>query len=136
ARKQFRDELGLPESAFMVIACGTYLLRKGMDWFVDVARKTLSQHADNKDIHFIWIGHGEDHSFSLYYYCNWDLLQYRVQDNVHFIGERVDLNPYFQGADLFLLTSRQDPFPCVVQNAMAAGLAVIAFDGAGGAPEL
>jgi glycosyltransferase involved in cell wall biosynthesis len=136
ARKSLREELGLPESAFLVISCGMYHLRKGTDWFVDVARKTLENCVRKDDVHFVWLGHGEDHSFTLFYYCKWDLRQYQIERNVHFIGERTNLNDYFLGADVFLMMSRQDPFPCVAQNAMAAGLPVIAFDGTGGVPEL
>ncbi len=39
---------------------------------------------------------------------------------------------FLLGADLFLLTSREDPFPSVVLEALDAALPVVAFDGAGG----
>jgi glycosyltransferase involved in cell wall biosynthesis len=38
-------------------------------------------------------------------------------------------------ADIFVLLSRDDPFPCVVHEAMAASLPIVAFDRAGGTPE-
>lgn len=36
----------------------------------------------------------------------------------------------------FVLTSREDPLPTVVMEAMASGLSCVAFDGSGGIPEL
>ena len=39
-------------------------------------------------------------------------------------------------ADLLALTSREDPCPLVNMEAMESGLPVVAFDGAGGAPEV
>ncbi len=64
-----------------------------------------------------------------------DLDKSSARKNVHFIGERADVEPYFAGADTFLMTSRVDPFPCVIHEAMAAGLPIITFDNNGGAPE-
>ena len=58
-----------------------------------------------------------------------------LSGRVHLIAETNAPAPYFLAADLFVLTSRQDPFPCVVHEAMAAGVPVIAFKDAGGAPE-
>lgn len=137
-REAIRERLGLDQSAFLVLSCGTFIMRKGIDWFVDAAKRTLKNNA-NKDIHFVWIGEGEDHPFSLYYYCQRDIQNYGISKNVHFTGEIVDrqlLNDFFLSSDLFLMVSREDPFPCVSQMAMAAGLPVIAFEDAGGTPEL
>jgi glycosyltransferase involved in cell wall biosynthesis len=52
------------------------------------------------------------------------------------VGVQDDITPYFAAADIFALTSREDPFPLVSMEAMSFGLPVVAFEGAGGAPEL
>jgi glycosyltransferase involved in cell wall biosynthesis len=39
------------------------------------------------------------------------------------------------GADAFLMTSRVDPFPCVIHEAMAASLPIVTFANSGGAAE-
>jgi hypothetical protein len=46
-----------------------------------------------------------------------------------------DPEQYFLAADAFTLTSRDDPFPCVIHEAMACALPIVAFDGSGGAKE-
>lgn len=43
-----------------------------------------------------------------------------------------DIGLYNAGADLYLLTSREDPFPNVVLEALDAKLPVIGFKNAGG----
>lgn len=139
ARQKIREQLGLDESAFIVLSCGTYILRKGLDWFVETAYKALKKEQNKDDIHFVWIGNGDESAFSLYYYCKLDIENFGITDNVHFTGEIIEdqlLNDFFVGSDLFLLASREDPFPCVCQMAMAAGTPLIAFDKAGGTPEL
>ena len=72
---------------------------------------------------------------SPHHYVELDIGRTAANGQIHFIGERTNVDPYFVSADAFLLSSRVDPFPCVVHEAMAAGLPVVAFDQSGGAIE-
>lgn len=135
ARSHIRHELNLPKDSFVVLGCGTLDLRKGIDHFANVARRVLQTHPQKKQIQFVWVGEGPRWAHSLFHYVNLDLINSGASGNVHFIGERENVEPYFMGADCFLMASRVDPFPCVVHEAMAAGLPVIAFENAGGAAE-
>jgi glycosyltransferase involved in cell wall biosynthesis len=51
---------------------------------------------------------------------------------VIFTGVKKELAVYYHAADLFLLTSREDPFPSVVLDALNASLPVVAFNDGGG----
>src|SRR4051794_9606912 len=51
-------------------------------------------------------------------------------------GYRDDMGAIFSAADAFALTSREDPFPTVVLEALSAGLPVAAFDRSGGIPDM
>ena len=133
AYRQIRDEFSLPSDAFIVLGCGTLDLRKGIDHFAQIAIRTLQQNRANRPIHFVWLGDGPRWPHSAYHYVQIDLKNTNTVGNVHFIGEREYVEPYFVGADLFLLSSRVDPFPCVVHEAMAASLPVMTFDSSGGA---
>jgi len=134
AKVRIRKELGLAENAFVVLGCGTLDLRKGIDHYVNIARNTVAQNQSDRPIHFIWVGEGPRWTHSPYHYVQLDLQNSPAKGYVHFIGERENVEPYFMGADTFLLTSRVDPFPCVIHEAMATSLPVIAFADSGGAP--
>src|SRR5262249_45704327 len=54
---------------------------------------------------------------------------------VHFIGERNDVAPYFDAADVFLVTSREEALPLVMLEAAMHKLPVVCFDQSGHPPE-
>ena len=135
ARRQLRSELGLPPEAFVVLGCGTLDMRKGIDHFANIAKAVAQKSSGTADIHFVWVGDGPRWPHSTFHYVQIDLRLSGTAGNVHFVGEREHVDPYFVGADLFLLPSRVDPFPCVIHEAMATELPVMAFDSSGGAAE-
>jgi glycosyltransferase involved in cell wall biosynthesis len=137
ARRQIFRELDLPDDAFVVLGCGTLDQRKGLDYFVGAARSFLARApADGRPAYFLWIGDGPRWVNSPFYFAQDEIVRAGLEEQVRFIGSRQDVEPYFVGADAFLMTSRADPFPCVIHEAMAARLPLIGFANAGGAPEL
>ncbi len=136
-RREIRRELGLPTDAKIVLGCGTVDLRKGADVFVSVARRVLLDEANTRSLPgtwFVWVGDFIDPHLR-----RWLLHDSGVDslgDRIRFIGPRSTVAPYYMAADLFALTSREDPCPLVNMEAMESGLAVVAFSGAGGAPEV
>ena len=129
-RRQVRAELDLPPDALIVLGCGTVDLRKGADLFVNVARGLLtSPQAAGlaTKTWFIWVGHAADQGISRWLAHDAAILD--LKDRVRFIGPRSDTAPYFLAADVFALTSREDPCPLVNFEAMESGLAVVAFEG-------
>lgn len=135
ARHDVLAELGLSEDARIVLACGTMNFRKGIDLFAEVACSVLGRSPDRDDVHFVWVGGGATHYDSAYYWAEKMVRDRGFDANVHFIGERFDTEKYFLASDLFILTSRADPFPCVIQEAMACALPIVAFEGTSGAAE-
>ena len=125
-----REELSLKETDQIVLSVGFADLRKGVDLFVRIADQVI---AKNKNIHFVWIGntHGQ-----IFHWIEHDVALLPVKDNIHFLSFRENISDYIIDADLYLLTSREDPFPTVVLEAMAFGKPVIAFEGSGGIVEL
>lgn len=132
ARIDIRREFGLKEDTPVVLGCGTVNIRKGVDLFISVARYVAEN--GGEDICFLWLGsQTADPTYA--YWAKKDVLTSGLADVVHFVGERAQPELYYLGSDLFAMTSREDPFPCVIHEAMACGLPTITFADAGGAPE-
>lgn len=128
ARRDVRRELKLPADTKLVIGCGTRELRKGFDLFHQLASKAPGAH-------FLWVGGNDQTPADLQKWMKHDRLTFGIKDRVSVVSSVEDPERYFLAADAFTLTSRDDPFPCVVHEAMAARLPVLAFADAGGAPE-
>lgn len=130
-REALRQLLGLPPDAQVVLGAGYADARKGVDLFVEAALQSAARHAGQ---HWVWIGHWESDMQQTV-----ERLLARseaLRTHVHFPGLQRDTDPFYLGADLFALTSREDPFPSVVLEAMDAELPVVGFQDAGGFTEL
>ena len=132
ARRAVREELGLAPDARIVLGCGVREPRKGLDLFVQLAARVRSE--AGFPVHFLWLG-GDQSPTEFKYFVEHDVALLGLGGSVSVVAETPDPEPYFLAADAFALTSRDDPFPCVVHEAMACAVPVIAFDGAGGAGE-
>jgi glycosyltransferase involved in cell wall biosynthesis len=109
----------------VVFGCGTTDWRKGPDLFCEIAARALAEHPG---LRFAWAGGDAD------YRRSW-LADHGLTDNVQFLGTRGDVRQLLHAADLFLLSSREDPMPLVALEAAATGLPVVCFAGAGDIPK-
>lgn len=137
ARALVREELDLPADALVVLGCGTIDHRKGTDLFVQLGRMFLRETGPGglaSRTYFLWIGRVADEGLERWLIH--DIEKAGLTDRVRLLGERLDMSPYYLAADLFALTSREDPCPFSNLEAMESGLAVVAFAGSGGAPEV
>jgi len=130
-----RNQLGLPLNKKVVIGCGRGMpFRKGADLFIEVGK--IVQNKLPGDTCFIWVGDFDPYEFDGESHYWKDFLQeLNANGDIRFLGYRESVKQYLQAADLFLMTSREDPFPLVVLEAALCGLPVICFDDAGGAKE-
>ena len=117
---------------FTVGSSGTIELRKGTDLFVAVAKYLKTQKHD-LNISFLWKGMNGD-SETLHQIRN-DIKKANLEDVVRFIPSDNDMDSFYKEIDVFLLASREDPYPLVVLEAASYGKPIICFDNAGGAPE-
>ena len=135
ARQSLRQQLGLPAEAVIALGCGSLELRKGPELFLLTALSALRR-IDDPRLHFAWVGSGADTYLDPPFWCTRDAARAGIGDRLHFLGDVDDTEDAFRGSDLYLLTSREDPFPCVVHEAMACGLPVACFDASGGTPSM
>ncbi|MDA9808745.1 glycosyltransferase [Flavobacteriales bacterium] len=125
-----RDKLKLPKSAFIVGGCGTLGWRKGSDLFLQVA----SYLKNNQDIYFMWLG--VDEKNGSYHEFVYEAEKFGVLEKTLLIPYDLKINKYYQLMNVFLMTSREDPFPLVNLEAASFGVPIICFDKSGGSNEL
>jgi glycosyltransferase involved in cell wall biosynthesis len=132
ARDTVRQSLGIAAESPIVLGVGIGDLRKGVDLFFDSARIVNERLA--APCHFVWIGPIDDALKSRL------LKEERLTDPpapyLRLLGFQEDTAPYHSAADVFALTSREDPFPNVVLESMDAGVPVVAFADSGGGAHL
>ncbi len=135
ARRSFRERLGVGQDALIVLGCGSLELRKGPELFLLTALAALRNGIDSR-VHFVWIGSGAETYLDPTFWCTRDVARAGATGRVHFAGSMDDTEEAFRGSDVYLMTSREDPFPCVVHEAMACGLPIACFDNSGGTPSM
>ena len=113
----------LPETGYRakktVLAVGRLIRQKGFDMLLKSWKPVEKKHPDwNLRI----VGDGEEKD---------NLLEEADRlglKNVEFAGQTKDVERYYQNADFFVLSSRNEGFAMVVLEAMGHGLPVVAFD--------
>ncbi len=119
-------------NSFTVGASGTFHWRKGGDVFIQIIRYINSNYPEAQ-INFVWVGRVPEQERII---LEGDLEKCGIRDNVKFTGMVINPFEYYRGLDLFLLTSREDPFPLVcIENGML-GNPILCFEGATGIAEV
>ncbi len=118
--------LAIPNDSKIVLAVGYADLRKGVDIFVKVAKEVLG-HTENT--YFVWVGNREK---ELALWLQHDISIFGLEGKILFIDATDDIAHFYSAANVFVLPSREDPFPIVLLDAMAAGTPVVGFRDAGG----
>jgi len=127
-RQEVFEELRVPEGAAIVIGGGTDSWRKGADLFLQLACLVCKQHSD---VYFVWVGGSRDDLWRI----DHDVHLAGLRDKVRLTGMVARVSDYFAAADVFVLTSREDPYPLVCLEAAALEKPIVCFDNAGGMPE-
>lgn len=105
--------------------------RKGTDMFLMVANH-CRLHFPELDLEFVWVGKVPEREREI---IEEDLRKCSL-GNVWFVGQTDEPEKYFNQFDLFLMTSREDPFPLVCIESGYLSVPVICFDGATGTQEM
>ncbi|RKS13348.1 glycosyltransferase involved in cell wall biosynthesis [Flavobacterium sp. 120] len=127
ARKQEENE-----KVFEVGASGMVSSRKGDDLFIQVANYIKIRYPEIK-IKFTWVGQIYNRQRNL---IEADIEKANLKETVFFVGEQSDPENYFKNFDIFLMTSREDPFPLVCIEVGKMGIPIICFEKATGTAEI
>ena len=126
----------IPPKSKIIMGSGTADFRKGIDLFLSAAQQLIQLEKDF-EYHFIWTGKIYNEELE-----NWYLLQldkYNLKErfhNVDFIKDKEEYQNLVACSDAFWLTSREDPFPSVMIEALEFGTPVLGFKNSGGANTL
>lgn len=123
---EFEGAPVIPIDASIVMGSGTIDWRKGTDLFVQLAAEVARRSTD--PIWFVWVG--GDHGGHDMQRLLADIRRSGVH-RVRFIEPQQDPFPWFAIADVFALTSREDPFPLVCLEQAAMGTPVVAYRSGG-----
>ncbi|MFZ3169374.1 MAG: glycoside hydrolase family 99-like domain-containing protein [Candidatus Methanoperedens sp.] len=126
AKIALRNLLSIPHNSKIILGVGYAYFRKGVDIFVQIAKDVVR--TDNS-AHFIWAGQWDENYMKDIVS---DIKRSEIENNIHFVGLQKDIQLFYAGADLYLMTSREDPFPSTILEAMDVGVPVIGFQDAGG----
>ncbi|MES2204565.1 MAG: glycosyltransferase [Pseudomonadota bacterium] len=129
SRELLRNKFSLPHDAIIIFGSGTDAHRKGLDIFIDIATecKTVMPNC-----YFIFFGDDNEINTKNLIEKNRHLTNFIFKN----FSKPDEYGLLLNGADIFALTSREDPFPNAALDAASYGLPVIAFDQCGGMPEL
>lgn len=120
------------KASFVVGASGKVQWRKGTDIFIMVA-SVLFKKMPYADVQFVWFGGKK--SLNENQRMLYDIKRLGLEEKILVIDSSLDATMFFKSIDLFLLTSREDPYPLVVLEAATEKIPTICFDKNGGAPQ-
>jgi glycosyltransferase involved in cell wall biosynthesis len=122
-----RTDLNIPDDYTIFLYCGSFEDRKRVSDLI-LAKSKLS----NEKCSLVIVGAGKNDTFLF------DLANQQNDKNIHFIGfvNQSELPSYYALSDVFVLPSEIETWGLVINEAMAAGLAIIASDKVGAADDL
>jgi glycosyltransferase involved in cell wall biosynthesis len=133
-KNKLRQQLGLDQNKFLVFGCGLGMpFRKGADLFIELGRVLQRKGFDN--FHLYWMGDFEQ-PFNDPDHGNWSEYLDRLHDSklnssVTFLSTKKNPRDYLRSGDVFVLTSREEPFGLVALEAADSALPTICFTNAG-----
>lgn len=131
-REEIRDTYRIPSTAFCIVSCGNAEWRKGIDLFLQVAAQHVKE-SSNLPLLFVWVGMPQDGI--LWEQVTYDVKRLGLEEVCLFIPPIPNAIELISAMDVFLLPSREDPFPLVMLEAALALKPIIGFEKTGGCTE-
>ena len=120
AKKQVRQELGIPQDSTVILFIGSGFERKGVSLLLAVMKEMPTS--------FQLIIVGKDRKLNQFKELR---KKYGLTDRVHFTGPQQETVPFYLASDIFAFPTLYDPLPNTVLEAMASGLPVLISDSCG-----
>lgn len=127
-RNRVRRNLSINNDEILIVSAGYGDKRKGFDIFLE-----CWEHLNEQNVHMVWVGKIDS---QLKYSLNQKINKALDSGKFHLVGQVENIYPFLCAGDVFLLTSREDPYPSVILEALASGLTCCVFENTGGIPHL
>lgn len=135
--EQLKKKFGMDDGKEykLIVGSGWVQIRKGVDLFVATAKKIKKSYKGN--CKFVWVGEGYDPlaDFTFGIWLQREIKYSGLGDDFIFLDHQKNLDNIFMLADLFCLTSRMDPFPNVIIDALSHDLPIACFEHTTGSSE-
>lgn len=118
-RAQLRQQLGL-EGNFVFFAVGRFCEAKDYPNLIHAFNKLMSKH---QNIKLAIVGHGEEYDAIVSM-----SMEFSLQCDTIFLGSRSDVHKLLNAADAFVISSKWEGLPCVLLEAAAMRLPIVATD--------
>ncbi|MBX2993078.1 MAG: glycosyltransferase family 4 protein [Bacteroidetes bacterium] len=122
-RAEVRADLGLNNTARLLLTVGRLSRQKGYDILVPVIRDIARKFPE---VYFVWAGEGEERENLVR-----SLEVEGIRDRVLLPGHRKDVSRLMQASDIFVFPTRFEGHPFALLEAMASGLPVVTSDASG-----
>lgn len=119
----------IEENTFVIGLSGYGSWRKGTDIFPLIVKNFITQHS-TIPCKFIWVGYTDDKEME-YEINKLEIGNYIIRTGI--VGNPLD---YYNRFNIFLLTSREDPFPLVCMECAALRKPIILFEKASGIADM
>ncbi len=115
----------------LILGAGYVGIRKGVDLFIQTA---AAAREIDPEVLFMWVGDGFNPTSDLHYSV-WlaDMIErYNLKENLVFISAQSSIFDLLNKCQVFFLSSRLDPFPNVIIDALTKHRPIVCFEKASG----
>ncbi len=124
SESDLRKKHNISADRFLIVMSGQRIERKGFDLFIEAAIRSKKE-----NYHFLWLGSSKNCGYEFFLES---CIKEQELKNISIIAPaNNEYYDYLNTADLFFLTSREDPFPLVMLEAAYLGKPILAFDSGG-----
>jgi glycosyltransferase involved in cell wall biosynthesis len=128
--KTIKEKFELTSDKIWICACGNADWRKAPDIFLQIAATTLK---NSPKFGFVWIGIKNEGE--LFDRLKYDEKKLGIENEIKWINPTDEAVEIINSCDVFLVSSREDPFPLVVLEAALCGKPILGFKNTGGVDE-
>jgi glycosyltransferase involved in cell wall biosynthesis len=118
-KSRIREELGVPDDAFVIVSAGRFVPKKGFDLLLESFSR-IPDRAGDRPVHLVLAGAGVQEN--VLKKISSDL---GIESRVHWAGWLEQPGPYYELGDLFVCPSHHEPLGNVILEAWNHGVPVL-----------